>query len=120
MPLLFPFLLHLGLDPGEMAVKPLVRRADQLPVEPPFAGSRLIAGHEQDGLGLGSKADATRQTPSCASKRSSFMLACREPFSVSTRGLPRVGPNCSRSLLWASSSSCTASGRSSYSGSNSS
>jgi hypothetical protein len=33
---------------------------------------------------------ATRQTPSAASKRNSFIFAWREPLSVSTRGLLRA------------------------------
>ena len=47
---------------------------------------------------FGSKAKATRQTPSSASNLSSFMFAWREPFRVSTRGLPSSGPNCSSNL----------------------
>jgi hypothetical protein len=43
----------------------------------------------------GSKAKATRHTPSSASNRGSFMLAWRDPFRVSTRGRPQFGPNSS-------------------------
>jgi hypothetical protein len=45
-------------------------------------------------LRFGSKAKATRHLPSVALNRSSFILAWREPLSVSTRGLPNCGPNC--------------------------
>ncbi len=55
----------------------------------------------------GSNAKATRQTPLSAWKRNSFMLAWHDPFKVSTRGRPSAGPSVSRSLAWASSSSCT-------------
>ena len=40
----------------------------------------------------GSKAKASRRSPSAALKRNSFMFAWREPFSVSTRGRPGGGP----------------------------
>ena len=46
------------------------------------------------------------------------MLLWRDPFNVSTWGLPSIGPNCSSNLARARSSSCTASGNSSNSGSN--
>ena len=39
---------------------------------------------------FGSKANATRQTPFAASKRNSFMFACRESLSVSTRGRRKI------------------------------
>ena len=67
--------------------------------------------------GRGSKAKATRQTPSSASKRNSFMLANDESLSVSACGLPNWGPNAARSCADASNSSCTASGSASNSGS---
>jgi hypothetical protein len=69
---------------------------------------------------MGSKAKATRQTPSAASKRISFMLACFESLSVSTRGLPKFGPECWSSLVIARASSCTSFGSERNSGSNSS
>lgn len=39
-----------------------------------------------------SKAKAIRQTPPFQPKRSSFILLCFDPFSVSTVGRPRLGP----------------------------
>ena len=42
----------------------------------------------------GSKANP--HSPSAALHRISFMLVCREPFSVSTRGRPDCRPNCRR------------------------
>jgi hypothetical protein len=47
-------------------------------------------------LRLGSKAKAARHLPSVALNRNSFIVAWREPLSVSTRGRPNCGPSSSR------------------------
>jgi hypothetical protein len=77
----------------EMVGKPRIRLGDQRLVERLLRHPRLITGDKDNPLRLGSNANATRQTPSSAVNRSSFMLACLEPASVSAWGLPSIGPD---------------------------
>jgi hypothetical protein len=103
-----------------MSVKAVVRFADE------FAKNRfslppdLSPAISTIAMRLGSNAKATRQTPSVASNRISFMLAWRESLSVSTRGLPSWGPICSSRLEIAAISSRTSTGKEKNSESNSS
>ena len=94
-----------------MPIEAFVRLADEPSVEPSLGDPRLVRGDQQDGLALGVEGEAIRQTPPSAVKRSSFMLACRDPLRVSARGRPSVGPNASRSFACASNSSCTSGAR---------
>jgi hypothetical protein len=103
-----------------MRVKSLVSLSDELSVKTFLAPARLVSSHKQIALRLGSKAKATRHSPSAALNRSSFIFAWREPWSVSTRSRPNCGPNCSKSSDNARISVCTGSGSASNSGSNSS
>ena len=101
-----------------MGVETFVSLRNELAIEPLLAPPDLSPPQSRMAARCGSNAKANRQTPLVASKRSSFMFLCREPFSVSTRGRPRCGPKVSRTAMWASSSSWTGSGRASYSGTN--
>ncbi len=74
-----------------MAVKPLVGLPNQLAVKPVLADPLLCARDQEDGALAGIKREG-RHTPFAAVNRSSFMLPWLEPFSVSTRGLPKLGP----------------------------
>src|SRR6516165_11038267 len=71
-------------------------------------------------LRFGSNAKATLHSPSAALTRNSFILAWREPFSVSTRGLPSCGPNSCKSRDSARISTLTSSCKLLNSASNSS
>ena len=73
------------------------------PVKALLASPRFVAAAQDDGFSSGIEGEG--ETPSAASNLSSFMFVYREPFSVSTRGLPRAGPNCSSNFAWARSSS---------------
>src|SRR5260370_25304568 len=76
-----------------MGAKTLVGLAYQFTVEALSLPPDLSPATSKIALRLGSKAKATRHSPPSALNRNSFMLACREPLSVSTRGLPSCGPN---------------------------
>jgi hypothetical protein len=102
-----------------MPIKPRIRFCDQPLIESPLAPSGLVAAAQHYRVATRIERKCKFQTPSPASNRSSFMLGYFEPFKVSTRGLPRCGPNCSSSLTCTSSSSLTTGSNSSYSGSNS-
>ena len=68
----------------------------------------------------GSNARAVRHCPPAAPNRSSFMFACRELLSVSTRSRPDCGPDCPNWRVTARVSSCTSCCTAKNSGSNSS
>ena len=77
-----------------MSVEAVVRFTDQLSIETFFAAAGFVSGNEQDGVSLWVKGEGDAPDSIGCIKRSSFMLAWRESFSVSARGLPKCGPNC--------------------------
>jgi len=63
----------------------LVCNPDQIAVKLGLICARLVAGGQQDRVGPGSKANATRHTPP-APRRISFIFEKVKPFSVSISG----------------------------------
>ena len=76
-----------------MRIEQFVGFGDQLFVKPLLTDTRLVARNQKDARSIRMKANAIRITLSAVSARSSFMLACFDPFSVSACGLANLGPS---------------------------
>lgn len=77
-----------------MRVEALVSFADQFAVKPLLAAARFVARYEQDGSSFRVESESHAPNPVRGIKRSSFIFACPESLSVSTRGRPIFGPSC--------------------------
>jgi len=77
---------------GQMRVKTRVCLRNQPFVKAPLICAALVATDQQNRLPYRIEGKATRHTSPAQLKRNSFMLACLDPFNVSTVGRPKPGP----------------------------